>query len=102
MGFNQIPKKPEGGQALARLRVFHILRHGNNWKYLYKFDQYVQQLKIQFQKKYPNGHQFPKFKWQESFRDHYIRNQKSFDNHMQYIEYNPFKLMFTRIRLMRT
>ncbi|MBN2096259.1 transposase [Candidatus Peregrinibacteria bacterium] len=34
---------------------------------------------------------FPKFKWQKSFYDHYIRNDRDFDCHMEYIADNPFK-----------
>lgn len=34
---------------------------------------------------------FPKFQWQKSFHDHYIRNQNDFDTHMNYIVYNPKK-----------
>lgn len=34
---------------------------------------------------------FPKFKWQRSFHDHIIRNQKDFDNHFNYIANNHLK-----------
>lgn len=33
----------------------------------------------------------PKFKWQSSYHDHYIRNQTDFDNHLQYINSNHLK-----------
>ena len=41
----------------------------------------------------PNIHQniFPKFKWQKSFHDHYIRGRKDFENHLKYIYNNPIK-----------
>jgi len=32
-----------------------------------------------------------KFRWQKSFHDHIIRNDKSLENLMQYIMYNPLK-----------
>ncbi|MBU1017790.1 transposase [Patescibacteria group bacterium] len=32
-----------------------------------------------------------KFKWQKSFYDHYIRNDRDFDHHMDTIERNPVK-----------
>jgi hypothetical protein len=91
MGCNSMSVPPEGGQALARLRVFGVLRHGNNWPYVYKFDQYVQKLKTQFQRKHSNHHPFSKFQWKESFHDHYTRNQTDFIKHMNYISGNPDK-----------
>ena len=58
---------------------------GNHYKFL-------QKLKWEFIKKYSKEQNaFPKFKWQKSFRDHYIRNDKDFDEHVKYIYNNPFK-----------
>ena len=31
-----------------------------------------------------NPHSFPQFKWQKSFHDHVIRNQKDLENHFNY------------------
>jgi REP element-mobilizing transposase RayT len=56
-----------------------------------KHQKFVNKLKNQFQQKYPNGHPFLKFKWHESFNDHYIRNDDDFGYHMGYIAYNPIK-----------
>ncbi|KQC10078.1 MAG: hypothetical protein APR54_12325 [Candidatus Cloacimonas sp. SDB] len=36
-------------------------------------------------------HNFPKFKWQKSFHDHIIRNQKDLANHWNYTMYNYAK-----------
>lgn len=51
------------------------------------------ELKKQFHQKYPHPSKvpFPKFKWLRSFHDHVIRNEKDFETHMRYIEYNPIK-----------
>ena len=48
-------------------------------------------LKFRFKIKYLNQNPFPKFQWQKSFHDHYIRNENDFMNCMGYIEYNPVK-----------
>lgn len=34
---------------------------------------------------------FPPFRWQKSFRDHIIRDQRDFDNHVNYIHNNALK-----------
>jgi hypothetical protein len=91
MGFNKIPVNPEGGPARVRRHVHGILRHDENWLYINKFDQYVKKLNNQFQQKYQNSHSCPRFQWKESFHDHYIRSNRDFDEHMEYIAYNPFK-----------
>ena len=44
-----------------------------------------------FHEKHSDSEFFPKFQWQKSFHDHYIRNENDFDYHMEYIEYNPDK-----------
>lgn len=79
----------EGAIGQSRLRV----REGFS-EYqsdIEKFDQYVQKLKKQFLQKHPNGSPFPKFQWQKSFHDHYIRGETDFMNHMGYILSNPNK-----------
>ena len=46
----------------------------------------------QFSRKYGNNQiQFPPFKWQKSFRDHIIRNEKDLHNHLLYIQDNHIK-----------
>jgi putative transposase len=43
-------------------------------------------------KKYKGGiSNFPKFKWQSSFHDHYIRDEKDFNNQADYVIYNFLK-----------
>jgi REP element-mobilizing transposase RayT len=55
----------------------------NHYKFLFN-------LKNQFTQKYKLN-PFPKFHWQKSYLDHYIRNQKDFDEHIRYIYENPLK-----------
>jgi REP element-mobilizing transposase RayT len=40
---------------------------------------------------YGNDCNIPYFKWQKSFRDHTIRDQKDFNNHLSYISQNAVK-----------
>jgi REP element-mobilizing transposase RayT len=57
-----------------------------------KINQLMRELKQKFIKKYGQDQNiFPKLKWQKSFRDHYIRNHKDFDEHVKYIYNNPAK-----------
>jgi len=61
------------------------------------FDIFLQKQIIAFQQKYPhNTHHIPKFQWHKSFHDHYIRNQKDFNNHLNYIWRNPIKHGLTK------
>ena len=63
-------------------------------KYKNLFESHHQKLhflKKQFKSKFGIKHNFQKFKWQKSFRDNYIRDQKDFDNHRDYIYTNPYK-----------
>ncbi len=41
--------------------------------------------------KYQNQLKIPKFCWHESFHDHFIRNDLDFDEHWEYIAWNPVK-----------
>jgi REP element-mobilizing transposase RayT len=73
-----------------------LLRLGEKYKIygdlIEKHYKYSMELRKQFFVKYGSDQtQFPKFRWQKSFRDHYIRNQKDFDEHMRYIYENPMK-----------
>ncbi len=51
-------------------------------------EQCLQKLQIQFHKKYENSFPFSEFKWQSSFHDHIIRNEKDLENHFNYTTYN--------------
>ncbi|MFA5188727.1 MAG: hypothetical protein WC460_05185 [Patescibacteria group bacterium] len=54
--------------------------------------RFLLELKKQFILKYgENQNVFPKFHWEKSFHDHYIRNSKDFDEHVKYIYNNPVK-----------
>ena len=52
-------------------------------------DKNLKQFKNQFIKKYKQNQSIiTKFKWQKSYRDHIIRNEKDFENHYHYTVYN--------------
>jgi len=52
-------------------------------------DEILKQLKIQFNQKHGfNQTTFPKFKWQKSFYDHMIRDERDFENKYIYTVYN--------------
>ncbi|MFA5188119.1 MAG: hypothetical protein WC460_02010 [Patescibacteria group bacterium] len=53
--------------------------------------KYLKQLRQQFVEKYGDGLEFPRFRWEKSYRDHYIRGKKDFDEHVKYIYNNPLK-----------
>lgn len=66
----------EGDTSTCRLRIRELML----------------QYQSQFIRKYgQNQFRFPKFRWQKSFHDHYIRNDKDFEHHLEYIWYNPEK-----------
>lgn len=51
--------------------------------------KFIKNLQKRFIKKYgPNQCKIPKFKWQKSFHDHSIRNQRDLENHYIYTVYN--------------
>jgi hypothetical protein len=58
---------------------------------LHKFDIFVRISKTRFQIKYENQKPFPKFRWQKSFIDHYIRSDWDFNDKLEYIAWNPDK-----------
>ena len=79
---NNIIKTPEGAVTSPRLR-------GIGLNYLNKI---LPKYQNQFIQKYGTKQfQFPKFQWQKSFFDHYIRNDNDFENHLEYIWRNPEK-----------
>ena len=53
------------------------------------FKEYI--FRFRFKIKYLNQNPFPLFKWQKSYHDHYIRNDKDFAFHWEYIKRNPEK-----------
>jgi len=89
MGYNNYDHHYSGGD-IRECRL-----QGGMYKYfrpiIKKHDKKLNLLKSQFQQKYSTGHPFPKFRWKKTFHDEYIRNDKSFDNLLGYIEYNPDK-----------
>jgi REP element-mobilizing transposase RayT len=88
IGYNKFDQTPEGDIRECRLQG------GNYEKFQPIIDAHDHQLKLlksRFHQKYLNRHPFPKFQWQESFHDHYIRSENDFDEHMEYIANNPYK-----------
>lgn len=65
--------------------------HGDEWDRrlrIWEHREYISQLRGKFISSYGKHHNFPKFKWQKSFHDHIIRNQRDYDNHWRYTMYN--------------
>jgi len=61
-------------------------------KIIYLHDIKLRQFKNQFIKQYGQSQfKIPLFKWQQSFHDHVIRNEKDFIKHLNYIIFNCIK-----------
>ena len=75
----------EGAIRESRLRDNDELIIFNRYKYILFI------LKFRFKIKHLNKLPFPIFRWQKSYHDHIIRDESDFDNHIQYIKYNPIK-----------
>jgi REP element-mobilizing transposase RayT len=84
---------PEGATPASRLQIpaSRLQIPASRLQVIYenKFD--ISDYKIRFKQQYPHKHPFPKFLWQKSFFDHYVRNDSDFAYHMDYIAYNPEK-----------
>lgn len=86
----------EGDNAHCRYVPKHWVRSGDNahcrlqnhesWQN--EMDEFVLKMREKIISIYGAHHKFPKFKWQKSFHDHVIRNQKDFENHWNYTMYN--------------
>ena len=57
----------------------------------HNFDLKVLGLRTRFSIKHFSQNPFPKFRWQKSFFDEYIRTDSQFDHYMGYISWNPTK-----------
>jgi len=85
------PEGPEGEVAPPRLQDFQPprLHPQKSFHLQFHMQKYLQNLKNQFIQKYgKNQIIIPKFKWQKSYHDHIIRNEKDFQNHYNYTVYN--------------
>ena len=81
---------PEGAIPESRLRGNQYSRQYDKNFIIPNLSKYQNQ--YQFIQKYnSNQFQFSRFQWQKSFFDHYIRNDKDFENHLEYIWRNPEK-----------
>jgi len=65
------------------------LRKRKTWQI--EMDEYVKTLQKQYAMKYKDKHGCPKFKWQKSFYDHLIRDQRDYDFHWNYTMHNFHK-----------
>ncbi|MBU1683013.1 hypothetical protein KJ742_03635 [Patescibacteria group bacterium] len=89
MGYKTEPNiTPEGAIGQSRLRGggYECFR-----QIIDEHDQKLKLLKFRFKTEYLNRNPYPKFKWEKSYHDHYIRNDDDFDNHWEYIKRNPEK-----------
>ena len=68
LGWNPIIPTNEGGQVLGRLRDYVMLHRKSG----------------------------PRFAWQSSFHDHIIRNDRDFENHINYTHNNPVKAGYVK------
>ena len=84
---------PEGAIPESRLRENQYSRRYNKNFVIPDLPRFQNQ----FIKKYDqNQFQFPKFIWQKSFFDHYIRNDNDLNYHLEYIWRNPEKHGLTK------
>ncbi|MDQ6985828.1 MAG: transposase [Candidatus Dojkabacteria bacterium] len=66
----------------------HCRLHYRYYQPKAKIDKFANELDI-LKENMPNI--YPKFKWQKSFHDHYIRNHNDFTKHLTYINSNHLK-----------
>lgn len=82
LGFTDFPKiNSQPMKARSRDLAFRMLSYFES----------VKALKGKFIEKYDKNHKFPKFKWQQSFHDHFIRDDQDFENQANYVIYNFLK-----------
>ena len=90
-----------GGDSNPRLRSLDVLRANyeitkRDHPHLH-FDTYathfrgIEKLRKQFVRKHGKNHSFPRFRWQPSFRDHMIRDERDYLHHLEYIHGNALK-----------
>jgi REP element-mobilizing transposase RayT len=79
-----------------RMKLFNLFKGSFNDFYEEKIN--IEQYKEEYIKKLGNNNPYPKFKWQLSFYDHYIRfhqnhleKQRDWDYHYDYTVYNHLK-----------
>ncbi|MBN2087685.1 transposase [Candidatus Peregrinibacteria bacterium] len=89
IGYNQKYPDMYPPKARKRLRAFGGVG-ANLCENITNHQICVNKLHTQFLNKYPSE-LFPKFQWQLSYHDHYIRNDNDFDYHMDYMIWNPDK-----------
>ena len=82
-GFDAGAAPLEGDNCNCRLR-------GELGRAIAEFDLKLKSLKDKFNLRY-QPISIPKFKWQKSYRDHIIRNDKDLQIHYNYTVYNPQK-----------
>ena len=93
--FENEHKHPEGEQTFVRLQDVCVrFQDGNNVRkdLINSHQKNIEKYRNKFITKYGNPQfEIPKFKWQKSFYDHVIRNEKDFLKHLNYIIFNCVK-----------
>jgi len=64
------------------------LRNRDREPWQIEMDEFVLALRERFIHEYGENHKIPKFKWQASFYDHVIRDQRDYDYHWNYTMHN--------------
>ncbi len=73
-------------------KIHHVVPEGDvGQRRLREFDKTTYQYRQQYIAKFGNDFDHPKFKWQKSFHDHIIRDEKDLQNHWNYTMYNFLK-----------
>lgn len=85
LGNNEFHFLPDSLKVPKRLGAYG--REAN--KFITKYQNRLQIINTKFHKKHQNLTRFPKFRWQKSYHDHYMRNKKDFNHHLDYITHNP-------------
>ena len=78
----------EGALRESRLRNVKYEKYNDLIK---QHDKQLIQYQTQFQTTNLNHNPTHTFNWQKSYHDHFIRNKRDFNNHWEYIKYNPIK-----------
>lgn len=81
----------EGEDIYHRLRKNRrSLNNGNPYSPL-QWSNVLKRMHERFIKQYGVNHHFPLFRWQESFRDHIIRDDHDYINNLNYLYNNALK-----------
>jgi REP element-mobilizing transposase RayT len=91
LGYTPFPVGADGHPRLPTGNGFDVSGGINNSQMGKKMDIFVIRQRIKFIIKYDNPHPFPKFRWQKSFYDRRVRNDRELDRKWEYVRWNPTK-----------